>query len=167
MAYATYADYTEIYDNEDVNERTFTRLLWNAEKKMDYYTSGVDGVKKLKVAFPIVAEDAEAVKRCAVEIVNTMFQIEQAEKSALASKKYVEREDGTLHGKVVSSLSAGNETINFSNGNPAVTLIDKVLADKKAQEALFKFTIMEYLSGVSDANGVGLLYIGKYPYAVR
>ena len=43
------------------------------------------------------------------------------------------------------------------------TLIDKCLADKEAQKQLYSDTIRDYLSGVADANGVSLLYMGMYP----
>lgn len=168
MAYVSYEYYTSLFENPEITEKTFERLLWKAEKKIDAHTSGVDGIKKLKIAFPVIEEDAEAVKRCVVELIDLMHKIETAEKNANSSRGYVEREDGSLHGKVITSLSAGNETVNFANGNNVeLTLIDKVILDKAAQERLFEFTIREYLSGVLDANGVNLLYIGKYPYGMR
>ena len=168
MAYVSYEYYTNLYEKPEIDQKTFERVLWNAEKKLDMHTSGVDGVRKLKIAFPVVEEDAEAVKRCVIELVELMHKIETAERNAEMSKGYVEREDVSMHGKVISSLSAGNETINFATGNNvAMTLMDNLVLDKSAQERLFEFTINEYLSGVLDANGVNLLYMGRYPYGVR
>ena len=43
-------------------------------------------------------------------------------------------------------------------------MISKALVDFAVKEKLFRDTIREYLSGVSDANGVNLLYMGVYPY---
>jgi hypothetical protein len=43
------------------------------------------------------------------------------------------------------------------------TMIDKALSDPAVKEKLFRDTIREGLSGVADANGVNLLYMGVYP----
>ena len=62
---------------------------------------------------------------------------------------------------MISSVSAGNESISYSVGN--ATMIDKALSDPTVKEKLFRDTIREGLSGVTDANGVNLLYMGVYP----
>jgi len=52
--------------------------------------------------------------------------------------------------------------VTSSNAGTA-TLIDKCLADKEAQKQLYDDKIRDYLSGITDANGVNLLYMGIYP----
>lgn len=164
MAYIDYEFYQSLYGRE-VNEIAFTRLVWEACHRMDACTSGADNVKKLKVAFPTDEDDAETVRRCAAALVNVLHQVEQAEKEAQSAQGYVTREDGTVMGKVVSSVSAGNESISYStSGNSGTaTRITSAVSDPAARERLLNETVAEYLSGVSDANGVNLLYMGRYP----
>ena len=165
MAYVDYGYYSSIAGGKAVPEADFNRLSWEACRKLDIATTGADNVKKLKVAFPTDEDDAEAVKRCACKLIEIAAAIEQAEEMARNAQGYITREDGSLQGKVVTSASAGNESISYSasGGSSAATLIDKVLSDKAAQEQLYRDTIKDYLSGVTDANGVNLLYMGRYP----
>lgn len=161
--YIDYNYYVGVYGQE-IPETDFQRLSWEACRKLDLATTGVDGARKLKVSFPTDEGDAEAVRRCVCKLIDIMYQIQEAAKVASQSKGYVETVNG-LRGKVISSVSAGNESISYSVNNSGIsTIIDKALADKTAREQLYKDTITEYLSGVSDANGVNLLYMGQYPY---
>ncbi len=165
MAYIDKAFYISVYGSVDsaMDDLTFNRLCWDACRKLDVATTGVDGWKKLKRSPPADADDLEAVKRCASQLIHLMWQIETAERIANQGRGYTETANG-LQGKVVSSVSAGNESVSYATSSTGVaTLIDKALTDKVAREKLFADTITEYLSGVTDANGVNLLYMGPYP----
>lgn len=157
--YLKYEDYQNLYDPMD--EKTFNRLAFDACRYLDRLTAGIDGVKKLKVAFPVDEDAASAVKHCAAKIVNILFQIQEAETSASVGRGYEKTESG-IRGKVVSSVSAGNESISYSSGSQ-ITAIDAAVSDLAAREHLVFSTIRQYLSGVQDANGVSLLYMGVYP----
>lgn len=157
--YITYSEYTALYD--PIEEKVFYRLAFDACRSIDRLTTGADGVKKLKVAFPQDEENATAVKHCAAQIVNLLFQIQEAEATASLGRGYTETANG-LQGKVVSSISAGNESILFSAGN-GKTSVDTAVSDPAAKNKLIAGTIRGYLSGVTDANGVNLLYMGVYP----
>ena len=74
MAYVDYEYYQSLYGEKALAEADFTRLLWDAEREIDKATSGVDGVKKLRVAFPTSDYDTETVKRCVVELVNFLYK---------------------------------------------------------------------------------------------
>ena len=169
MAYVNYEYYKSLYETPAISETEFNRYAFDACRKIDIATTGVDNIKKLKVAFPVDEDDAEAVKRCVVAVIDLMDLIKKAEDAASSAKGYIERADGTIQGKVITSVTAGNESISFSSAGSSgsATLIDKALADKSVQRQMYKDIITEYLSGVSDANGVNLLYMGKYPYLVR
>lgn len=168
MAYVDYEYYKTLYGDKAIPEADFNRLSFDACRKIDIATTGIDNIKKLKVAFPTDEDDAEAVKRCIVAIIDIMHQIAQAEETAKKAGGYSIREDGSLQGKVVTSVTAGRETIQYAVGSNSgsATLIDKALADKALQKKLYNDTITEYLSGITDANGVNLLYLGRYPYKV-
>ena len=167
MAYVDYEYYKTLYGEKAISEADFKRLLWDAEREIDKATSGVDGVKKLRVAFPTSDYDAEVVKRCVVELVNFLYKLEEAENNANSLWQYTERADGSLQGKVVSSVSAGNESISYAVGKSADTAISNAIKDLQSKDmAVYQF-ITSRLSGVSDANGVNLLFGGEYPYRVE
>lgn len=157
MSYIDFEQYINLYG--PIPEADFYRLSWEASRKIDVATTGVDGVKKLHVAFPTDENDAEAVKRCAGALIDALYRIKQAGNIASG---YVETANG-LHGKVISSVSAGNESISYAVGS-ATTMYDKALADKSEQDKLISDIVRDYLSGVTDANGVNLLFMGVYPY---
>ena len=167
MAYVDYEYYKSLHGEKAIPETDFNRLLWDAEREIDKATSGVDGVKKLRVAFPTSDYDAEVVKRCVVELVNFLYKLEEAENNANSVGQYTERADGSLQGKVVSSVSAGNESISYAVGKSADTAISNAIKDLHSKDvAVYQF-ITSRLSGVSDANGVNLLFGGRYPYRVE
>lgn len=148
--YVDYEFYKTLYGTT-VDETAFNRLIWNAEKLVKNAVTGVDGRCKLDFAFPDVAYDAEAVKRCECALVDIMAKIDKAETEAEGNK-------------TVKSVSAGNESISYDTGSG---LIGKVLSDKSAQARLYADTINEYLRGTKDKNGVNLLFGGVYPYYVE
>ena len=160
MTYIDIAYYTGLYGT--IPAEDFNRLVWDASRLMDSRTTGVDNIRKLEIAFPTSEKAAESVRRCCAKLVNTMHQIEQASAAASMARGYVETENG-LRGRVISSVSAGNESISYATGNVGTaTDIDKAVADPDVKERLYSRIIREHLSGVADANGVGLLYLGPY-----
>lgn len=167
MAYVDYEYYKSLYGEKAIPETDFNRLLWDAEREIDKATSGVDGVRKLQVAFPTRSYDAEAVKRCVLGLVDFLYKLELAENSLNAMLQYTERADGSLQGKVVSSVSAGNETISYAVGKSSDTAISNALKDVQSRDRVVYQLIASRLSGVSDANGVNLLFGGRYPYRVE
>lgn len=162
MTYVDFEYYKTLYGNKSIPEADFNRLSWDASKKIERYTTGADGVKKLHVAFP-TDDGAESVKRCVCALIDLMSNINQAEQNLRSASGFIQKEDGTVQGKIVTSVSAGNESISYSTKTSNTTLIDQAVSDMKAREQLFADTIREYLCGVTDSNGVNLLYMGAYP----
>lgn len=160
MTYIDIAYYSDLYGAIDTAD--FNRLSWDACRKLDHHTTGIDNVRKLSVAFPTEEYAAESVRRCCAKLLNLIHQIEQAEKTACQANGYTATENG-LRGNVISSVSAGNESISYAANNSTATEIDKAVSDSAAREKLFADVINTYLSGVSDSNGVNLLYMGRYP----
>ena len=167
MAYVEYTYYKALYGTNAVPETDFNRLSWEAERAIDKATSGVDSIRKLKVAFPIIEEDVETVRRCVCALVDFLSQIESAERVANAVGTYTERADGSLQGKVVSSVSAGNESISYAVGKTMDTAVSTAISGTQNKEQTINEFIVGRLSGVTDANGVNLLYMGRYPYRVE
>lgn len=158
MLYIRIEDYTKLYG--DIDSGVFDRLAFDACRQLDRLTTGIDGVKKLKLAMP-ADDDRTAVVQCACKIVNMLYQIEEAEKSASLSRGYVDTEEG-LRGKIISSATAGNVSVSYSTG-AAKTAADIAATDREERKKMINETIRDYLSGVADANGVNLLYMGVYP----
>lgn len=158
--YLSIESYIALYG--PIDTATFDRACYDACKYIDRHTTGIDGVRKLKDYFPVSESSVEAVKRCTAEIVNIIVQIQEAEKSASAGRGYTQTENG-LHGKVVSSVSAGNESISYSATGDHASAIDAAVSDLSARDKLIRNTIRHYLSGETDKNGVNLLYLGVYP----
>lgn len=162
MTYVDYEYYYSIYGESGINEAEFSRVLWDAEREIDKATSGVDYVKKLRVAFPKTENDAETVRRCVCELVNFLYKIEEAEKNAFLGHQYIERPDGSMQGRIITSVSAGNESVSY--GNASENIISKALKSVEEREKVIYSFVSSRLRGVPDANGVNLLYNGVYPY---
>lgn len=152
--YITLEEYTQLYDATD--EKAFARNGSEACRIMDQYTTGADGFRKLKQAFPVDADDAAAVKHCAARLINLLCQIEHAQTFG----GYEATEQG-IRGRVISSVSSGNESISYATN--AVTAIEKAASDKTVKDAMITNIIRGGLSGIRDANGVNLLFMGPYP----
>lgn len=158
--YVTSDKYRTLYTA--VDEGVFNRFYYDACKYVDKYTTGVDGIKKLQTYFPKEANAVEAVERCTAEIINTLLQIHEAEMSAAAGRGYTQTANG-MQGKIVSSVSAGNESISYAALSNQATLVDAAVNDIAARDSLIRSIIRKHLSGETDANGVNLLYMGVYP----
>lgn len=159
--YITYEEYADLYDQ--VEERLFKQFLFEAERMMDIHTTGIDNVKKLRKFFPADENNAEAVRRCAAKLINTLHQIHKSEITIMETRAYETTEYG-LRGKVIVSESAGNESISYSTGkNTESTAIDAAVKDKTARDKMMAGIVWQYLRGVEDDNGVGLLFMGMYP----
>ena len=149
--YIDYEYYKTLYGDKALEETEFNRLLWEAEREIDKATSGIDGVRKLDVAFPTNRYDAEVVKRCVCDLIDFLSQLEKA------------RNTMTNDGGIVASKSAGNESISYVNGDTVVT---SALRSARGKEIAICGLITEKLRDVKDANGINLLYLGFYPYEV-
>lgn len=161
MAYIRKDYYIGLYG--EIPDPDFARLSWEAERYVDIHTTGIDNVKKLRRYFPEDEDDAEAVKRCVASVLHFLHQVSKAEAAALAASGFESTEQG-MRGKVISSVTAGNESISYStSGNSTATAIDAAAKDKTARDGMIGGIIWQYLSGVEDANGVNLLFMGRYP----
>lgn len=150
--YIEYEYYKTLYGDKALAENEFNRLSWDAEREIDKATCGIDGVKKLEVAFPTNRYDAEVVKRCVCDLIDFLSQLEKAQSIMIND------------GGIVSSKSAGNESISYVNGDTVVT---SALKSARGKEIAICSLITEKLRDVKDANGINLLYLGSYPYRVE
>ena len=158
--YITLNEYAALY--EAMDEQVFNRLNMEATRAVDRYTTGIDNVKKLKIAFPADEDDAAAVKFCIAKVIAFLAQVQKAEESANSARGYEDTGSG-IRGRVITSVSAGNESVSYGTVNSA-SAVDQAVQDRSAREKILRDMIAEELSGLTDANGVNLLYMGRYPY---
>ncbi len=140
--------YAALYPDGPGEER-FERLAWEARRIMDRATTGVDGVRKLTAAPPTAPEAVLAVDRCQAALIHRLWQMEQEE-------SYVNREDGTVAGRVVTTVTAGSESVIY-----AAPRTGQAAPADRAEE--LRALAAGYLDGVPDGNGVNLTYMGRYP----
>lgn len=153
--YIDFNDYSEVY--KDMDEADFAYIGLKACLELDKQTKGVDGYSKLDNAFPTDEKAAMAVKICAIELVHFLNMVEKASKA----NGYDTDADGKYIGKQVKSVSSGSESVTYSSGNG---VFDSVIASPAEKQHYINAMIKEYLSGITDENGVNLLYMGAYPY---
>lgn len=158
-----YADY-QYYQTEyggQMSANDFKRFDRKAERRIDGITGG-----KLQIAFPVSERDVEAVKDCVCELADLLWQIDSYNNAAMESMGTVAQADGTVKGKVITSISSGSESIGYSAGGSANTAVTEAAKDKKVADTMIYSIVRDNLGGIPDANGVNLLYAG-IPYPVR
>ena len=162
--YITYEQYKEIQGDEAVSEADFKRLCFSAQRRVDELTTGLDGVRKLAVAWPTDDYTAECVMRCLCELTNLMQCVEAARNAGSASTA----SDGSVVASgVVTSVSSGTESITYATGSSLSSAILAAAGSVQAEDELYRSTIRSYLDGLTDANGVRLLYGGAYPVRLK
>lgn len=155
-----YADY-DYYQTEyggKMSADDYRRFGRRAERRID----GITG-NKLQFAFPTNERDVEAVRDCACELADFLYQIDSYNQSAMKSMGTVAQADGTVKGKVIMSISSGSESIGYSAASSSSTATMEAAKDKKVADTMIYGMVRDGLGGVPDANGVNLLYAGEYP----
>lgn len=158
-----YADH-EYYSTEyggKMSANDYKRFGRMADRRID----GITG-NKLQFAFPTNERDVEAVKDCVCELADFLLQIDSYNAAAMESMGTVAQADGTVKGKVITSISSGSESIGYSASGSASTATMEAAKDKKVADAMVCGIVQDGLIGIKDSNGVNLLYAG-IPYPVR
>ena len=145
----SYAEFIEVYGSDALTLTAFNRFEFDAEVILDDWTTGIDGVRKLRVAFPTDLVDVAAIKRCTIELTKALADIDNIVQLSASGD-----------GGVVASKSSGSESISYRNDTSALLAAAK---DAGTREAYVGMIVRRYLSGRSDVNGVNLLYGGAYP----
>lgn len=157
--YADFTYYTTEYGGKVLKSADdFNHFARKAERRLDAITGN-----KLQFAFPVKEKDVESVKDCLCELTEFLYQVDAYQTAAMDSVGVVAQADGTVKGKVVSSISSGSESISYSTSGSANTSIMDAAKDKKVMDMQIYGIVQYELSGVPDANGVNLLFAGAYP----
>ena len=160
--YADFNYYQTKYGGKVIESAAdFPHFGRKAEHRIDAITG-----RKLQFAFPKKKKDREAVKDCFCELTEFLYQLDTYQRVAMDSAGVVTQADGTVTGKVITSISSGSESIGYSTKGSADTSLMEAAKDKKVADAMINSMVRDGLGGVPDANGVNLLYAGL-PYHGR
>ena len=156
MAYTDYEFYKSKFYGDTVPERDFLKYAERASDRIDQYTFDrlVDGL-------PDNERVKTKVQKAVCAVADTMYQIDQIKKASMDTVGTIQREDGTVVNKAVSSVSSGNESISYATGNNiSSNVYTQASMDKKVENALLLNVATEYLAGATNDKGICLLYAG-------
>lgn len=144
------------------SDNAYDKGCKQAQRLIDDQTTGVDGVRKLRIAMPTDAEDVDAVKMCWCELCKACYFVEKA-KDALNSAMGVQSVNGNIVPMTIKSVSAGGESVSYGTDAGMESAYMAAAKSPSGARSLAFSIVKEYLSGVRDANGVNLLFRGAYP----
>lgn len=157
MAYADYQFYKEKYYGDTVPESDFPKYADRASDRIDIITFDrlVDGL-------PDDERSQIKIKKSVCALADVIYQIDQIKKASMETVGTVAREDGTVTGKAVSSVSSGSESISYVTGTSGsnADIYSQAAMDKKVENVLLQQIATDYLSGAVDKKGICLLYAG-------
>lgn len=163
MAYADYEFYSKSFFGNVVPESDFMRL---AEKASDF----VDAVTfdRLTESLPTSERSQTKIKKAVCAATEVYYQFELAQKQALmaaSGSSAISDSNGTASG-IITSKSAGSESISYATGQQNATAAKEwnaafsAAGDVSATNKLLQDTVRQYLMGVTTDDGVPLLYAG-------
>lgn len=156
MAYTDYEFYKNKFYGDTVPESDFLKYAERASDRIDQYTFDrlVDGLPENERA-------KTKVQKAVCAVADTMYQIDQIKKASMDTVGTIQKEDGTVVNKAVSSVSSGNESISYVTGsNISGNVYAQASMDKKVENALLLNVATEYLAGATNDKGICLLYAG-------
>lgn len=154
MAYSDYQFYKEKYYGDTVPESDFPKYADRASDRIDMIT-----FDRLVNGFPEEERAVTKVKKAVCAVADAIYQIDQIKNASMETVGTVVREDGTVTGKAVSSVSSGSESISYATGISTTGIEDYALAASNAEEELklLRNKAIPYLMNVNDRNGINLL----------
>ena len=157
MAYTDYGFYTNKYFGDVVPELDFQKYAERASNRIDRIT--FDRIAHMHQDDPKMNKKIQEAT-CAVA--ESLYQIDIAKRASMEAFERIHQEDGTVTGKVVSSVSSGSESRTYATGSSgnASSVYAQAAMDKKTENMLIYQVATEYLSGVTDDEGRNVLYAG-------
>lgn len=157
MAYTDIAFYKTRFYGNVVPDAEFARMADRASDVIDQLT-----FDRLAAGMPDDERESARVQKAVCALADILYQIEAYVSAVNIAAGYAQREDGTVVGKVVSSVSSGSESISYTSGvaGSAATSIAKSATDMAAQNKLIYQIVAPYLQGIRSKEGKLLLYAG-------
>lgn len=146
MGYTSYEFYKNKYFGSAIDEDDFQQWNEKASRQLDVFT-----FRRLRDAFPEDAYTKEQIELCVCELAEKMMEMDKYLKASTIQTGTA----GMVSG-MVKSVSAGSESITYATGE---TVYANALKDGNVNE-FYQEIAVKYLEGLSDANGIHLLYAG-------
>lgn len=154
--YADYEYYTTVYGGRVFGSAdAFIPYGRRSERRIDIATGN-----KLWQAFPAEERSVEAVKDCVCELAEFLFRVDSYTRQAEESTGVSSQPDGTVKGRLVTSVSAGSESITYSAGGQIQTAVSAAAKNRGTLDTAVSGIIRSSLSGITGADGINLLYAG-------
>nr|DAT57124.1 MAG TPA: Head Tail Connector Protein [Caudoviricetes sp.] len=164
MAYADYEFYKTSFFGNVVPESDFIRFSERASDFIDHLT-----FDRLADGLPSDERQQKRIKKAVCTLADQMYQIDIAEKNAIAAACVTSSSDvsggGTTTG-VIISRSAGSESISYATpqqiGASAKewSAVYSVAGDTQKTNDLLLKTALPLLMGVRTDEGIPILYAG-------
>lgn len=154
MAYTDYTFYTDRYFGNIIPEADFPRLSERASEKVDKLTS-----KRLRKWMPEDEGDAADVQKAVCALAEALYYSETLVSAGMSGIGGITQADGTIRGKMISSISSGSESMGFATGGTSASSLEggevQGIQERKIEEA------KDLLSGIQYKNrGYNLLFSG-------
>lgn len=157
MAYTDYGFYTNKYFGDVVPELDFQKYAERASNRIDRIT-----FDRITYMYPDDPKMDKKIQEATCAVAEALYQIDIAKRASMEAFEMIQQEDGTVTGKVVSSVSSGSESRTYATGSSgnASNIYAQAAMDKKTENMVIYQTAVEYLSGVTDDEGRNVLYAG-------
>lgn len=154
MAYTDYTFYTDRYFGNIIPEADFPRLSERASEEIDNLTN-----KRLRKWMPEDEGDAADVQKAVCALAESLYYSETLVSAGMAGIGGITQADGTIRGKVISSMSSGSESMSFSTGGVSVSSLEGNEIQKMQERKMRK--AKKLLFGIQYKNrGYNLLFSG-------
>ena len=150
MAYVDYDFYTNQYFGNVISDKDFPRMAERASEQIDVLT-----FKRLRKWLPEDEDELKDVKKAVCSMAETIYYNDMLVSSGMSAVGQSEQSDGTVRGKVISSVSSGNESISYATGGSSANSLEGIAIQEMKQQA--ERNAMKLLSGIRYKN---------YPYTI-
>lgn len=144
MGYASYEFYTNKYYGNSILETDFGKWNDKASRQIDILTS-----RRLLSSYPTDKYTDEQIKLCVCDIAEKMMEIDKYIKASAL--------DSTGKSGIVKSESAGSESVSYATTD---TQYSNIANNQETANTFYMSVASSYLSGLTDSNGICLLYKG-------
>ena len=105
MAYTDYEFYTNKYFGDVVPETDFPKYAERASNRIDRIT-----FDRIAHMYPDDSKMDKKIQEATCAVAEALYQIDIAKRASMEAFERIQQEDGTVTGKVVSSVSSGSES---------------------------------------------------------
>lgn len=121
MGYVDYEFYKDKYFGSSVPESDFLRLAERASEEVDILT-----FKRLRKWMPEDESDLNDVKKAICALTESIYYEDLLSSAGMSGVGGETQTDGTIRGKVISSMSSGSESISYTTGGNSTSSLEGI-----------------------------------------